>query len=144
MADDVKNDGDDAVIDDSTDSSLAAAGGNGLRGGAHDQNMVFTSSLHDQNTIFQQNNSHQSEITQTLIETRRQNVALFEQRLAQSNAMFANHMSQVLNNQAAAAAAANGLQQQAQTQNHSQSTQDRLQASADYLVSVGITTPWLP
>jgi hypothetical protein len=49
-----------------------------------------------------------------------------------------------LANQAAAAAAASGLQTQQQSYNHSEATQDRVQTSADYLVSVGITTPWLP
>jgi hypothetical protein len=132
MSDDVRQ-GDDAVVDDSTDDALAAATGNGLRAGAHDQN-----------TIYQQNNSQQNEITQQLIEVRRQNVAQFEQRMGQVNNLFANQMAQVLANQATAAAAVSALQQQAQVQNHSQSTQDRVQTSADYLVSVGITTPWLP
>jgi hypothetical protein len=144
MADDVMNHGDDAVVDDSTDSALAAAGGNGLRAGSHDQNMLFQAGSHDQNTIFQQNNSHQNEITQQLIEVRRQNVAQFEQRMQQSNTLFANMQAQLLANQASAAAAASGLQTQQQSYNHSQATQDRAQTSADYLVSVGVTTPWLP
>jgi hypothetical protein len=144
MSDDTSNHGDDAVVDDSTDDSLAAATGNGLRAGSHDQNTTFQTTLHDQNTIFQQNNSHQNEITQQLIEVRRQNVAQFEQRMGQVNNLFANQMTMVLANQAAAAAAMSALQQQAQVQNHSQATQDRVQTSADYLVSVGITTPWLP
>jgi hypothetical protein len=133
MGDDVKNDGDDAVVDDSTDNALAAASGNGLRAGNHDQN-----------TIFQQNNAQQNEIVQQIIEVRRQNVALFEQRMQQSNTLFANMQAQLLANQAAAAAAASGLQTQQQSYNHSEATQDRVQTSADYLVSVGITTPWLP
>jgi len=133
MSDDTSNHGDDAVVDDSTDDSLAGATGNGLRAGNHDQN-----------TIFQQNNAQQNEIVQQIIEVRRQNVAQFEQRMAQTNNLFANQMAQVLANQAAAAAAMSALQQQAQVQNHSQATQDRVQTSADYLVSVGITTPWLP
>jgi hypothetical protein len=133
MGDDVKNDGDDAVVDDSTDNALAAATGNGLRAGNHDQN-----------TIFQQNNAQQNEIVQQIIEVRRQNVALFEQRMQQSNTLFANMQAQLLANQAAAAAAASGLQTQQQSYNHSEATQDRVQTSADYLVSVGITTPWLP
>jgi hypothetical protein len=144
MADDVKNDGDDAVVDDSTDSALAATGGNGLRAGNHDQNMVFTAALHDQNTIFQQNNAQQNEYIEQLLEVRRQNVAQFEQRLTQSNQLFAAQIGQTLANQAAAAAAANGLQSQQASYSHSQATQDRMQTSADYLVSVGITTPWLP
>jgi hypothetical protein len=132
MSDNIVN-GDDAVVDDSTDSSLAAATGNGIRAGNHDQN-----------TIFQQNNAQQNEIVQSLIEVRRQNVAQFEQRMGQVNNLFANQMTMVLSNQAAAAAAQSALQQQAQVQNHSQATQDRVQTSADYLVSVGVTTPWLP
>jgi hypothetical protein len=133
MSDDTMNHGDDAVVDDSTDDSLAAATGNGLRAGNHDQN-----------TIFQQNNAQQNEIIQQLIEVRRQGVAQFEQRLVQSNTLFANMQAQLLANQAAAAAAASGLQTQQQSYTHSEATQDRVQTSADYLVSVGITTPWLP
>jgi carboxylesterase type B len=144
MSDDVENTGDDAVVDDSTDSSLASATGNGIRAGAHDQNTIFQTTNHDQNTIFQQNNAQQNEFLQTLAEVRRQNVVLFEQRVSQDNAMFAAHMSQLAANAAAAAAAANGLLTQQQSYNHSQATQDRMQTSADYLVSVGITTPWLP
>ena len=81
---------------------------------------------------------------QQLIEVRRQNVAQFEQRMTQENNLFANQMAHVLNNQAAAAAAASGLQTQQQSYTHTEASQSRLQQSADYLVSVGITTPWLP
>jgi hypothetical protein len=155
MADDVMNHGDDAVVDDSTDSALAATGGNGLRAGNHDQNVVFATTNHDQTTSFQSNNTERNEFMQTLAEVRRQNVVLFEQRASQSNAMFAAHMAQIESNRAtqaaaaesnraAAAAAANGLLTQQQGYGHSQASQDRLQASSDYLVSVGITTPWLP
>jgi hypothetical protein len=144
MADDVKNDGDDMVVDDTTDNALAAASANGLRAGNHDQNVVFATTNHDQTTSFQSNNTERNEFMQTLAEVRRQNVVLFEQRASQSNAMFAAHMAQVEANRAAAAAAANGLLNQQQTYSHSQATQDRMQTSADYLVSVGITTPWLP
>jgi hypothetical protein len=132
MSDNIVN-GDDAVVDDSTDSSLASATGNGLRAGNYDAA-----------TIHQQNYTQMNELAQSLVEARRQETAQFEMRMVQSNNLFSNQMSQVLANQAAAAAAASGLQQQAQTQNHSQATQDRAQTSADYLVSVGVTTPWLP
>lgn len=132
MSDNIVNT-DDAVVDDSTDAALAAVTGNGLRAGAHDQN-----------TIFQQNNAQQNEIIQQLVEVRRQNVAQFEQRMVQENQMFQQTMQMIVANQEAASARASGLQTQQQSYNHSEATQDRLQSSADYLVSVGITTPWLP
>jgi hypothetical protein len=133
MSDDTMNHGDDAVVDDSTDDSLAAATGNGLRAGNYDAA-----------TIHQQNYTQMNELAQSLVEARRQETAQFEMRMVQSNNLFANQMSQVLANQAAAAAAASGLQTQQQSYTHSEATQDRVQTSADYLVSVGVTTPWLP
>ena len=93
MADDIKNDGDDAVVDDSTDSNLAATTGLGL-----------TAAAHDQNTIFQQNNVLQNEFAQQLLEVRRQNVAMFELRMTQANQLFANQIVTEQANRAAATA----------------------------------------
>jgi hypothetical protein len=93
MADDVKNDGDDMVVDDATDSNLAATTSLGLAAAAHDQN-----------TIFQQNNALQNEYAQQLLEVRRQNVAMFELRMTQANQLFANQISTEQNNRAAATA----------------------------------------
>lgn len=95
---------------------------------------------HDQNTIHQQNNSQQNEIIQTLIETRRQTVAEFEQRMRQQDQMFQNTMQMMLQNQEAAAARASALQQQAQVQNHSQAMQEQADKVAMHYVNQGIVT----
>ena len=126
---------DDPVVDDSVEAATANAAGNGLRAGSHDQN-----------TIFQQNNASMNELLQTLVETRRETVSLFEQRMRQQDVLFNNqiqqqqqmfqaNMSQLASNQDAKNQRDVGLQQQAQTLNAAQANVEATNANSQALAA---------
>ena len=126
---------DDPVVDDSVEAATANAAGNGLRAGSHDQN-----------TIFQQNNASMNELLQTLVETRRETVSLFEQRMRQQDVLFNNqiqqqqqmfqaNMSQLAYNQDAKNQRDVGLQQQAQTLNAAQANVEATNANSQALAA---------
>jgi hypothetical protein len=116
-------------VNQSMENSLATNSNTGLR-----------AANHDQNTIFQQNNSQMNELLQSLVETRRQTVALFEQRMAQENQMFQNTMQMSLQNQAAATAGAQALQGQQQSYTHQEATQTSANTVAMHYADVGAIT----
>ena len=129
------NPSDDPVVDDSTDMSTANAAGNGIRAGSHDQN-----------TIFQQNNSAVNELIQSIVETRRETVSLFEQRMRQQDVLFNNQIQQqqqmfqqqfvlLAQNADAKNAREASNQQQAQVQNASQANTDATFANSQALAS---------
>jgi F0F1-type ATP synthase delta subunit len=107
---------------------------------AINSNAGLRAANHDQNTIFQQNNSQANELLQSLVETRRQTVALFEQRMTQENQMFQNTMQMVLANQDAANARTAALQTQQQSYSHQEAQQSNANTVAMHYADVGAIT----
>ena len=127
MADDIDNHGDDAVVDDATDSNLAATTGLGLAAAAHDQNTVFSTTNQNQTAAYQGNQTERNEFMQQLVEVRRQNVVLFEQRINQSNQLFANQIATEQANRA-----------MAQAQQASQAAVDATNANSQALAQLAV------
>jgi hypothetical protein len=125
MSDQGQNDS----VNQSMENSLAINSNAGLR-----------SANHDQTTIFQQNNGQANELLQSLVETRRQQVALFEQRMTQENQMFQNTMQMVLANQDAANARTSALQTQQQSYTHQEAQQSRAATTAEHYADTGAVT----
>ena len=81
-----------------------------------------------------------TEVLQSIVETRRQTIAQFEQRMRQDNQLFQTTMQMMVQNQESANARENVTAQQQNSYTNQQAQQSRAASTAEHYADVGAIT----